>query len=67
MAGTKPLLISTDGMTLREVVEETKRRVVRRAVEEHGGNWAEAARALGMARSNLHQMAVRLGLRKGQS
>ena len=28
------------------------------------GNWAAAARTLGMARSNLHHMAERLGLRK---
>ena len=34
------------------------------ALDESGGNWAAAARALGMARSNLHHMADRLGLRK---
>jgi anaerobic nitric oxide reductase transcription regulator len=49
---------------LREAVEETKRTMVLRAVKENGGNWAAAARSLGMARSNLHQMAERLGLRK---
>jgi anaerobic nitric oxide reductase transcription regulator len=53
-----------DGMTLREAVEATKRAMVLRAVEQHGGNWAAAARSLGMARSNLHHMADRLGLRK---
>ena len=37
---------------------------VLRAVEANGGNWAAAARSLGMARSNLHHMAERLGLRK---
>ena len=37
--------------------------MVRHAVENNGGNWAAAARALGMARSNLHHMATRLGLR----
>lgn len=58
------IVVPTDDMTLREVVEETKRTMIRRAVERNGGNWAEAARSLGMARSNLHQMAVRLGLRK---
>lgn len=51
------------GMTLSEMVEETKRICVLRAVEASGGNWAAAARSLGMARSNLHQMGVRLGLR----
>ncbi len=58
------LVLPTDGMTLKKIVEETKRIVVRRAVQQNGGNWAEAARSLGMARSNLHQMAIRLGLRK---
>jgi len=61
-AGT--VLISTGGMTLKDAVEETKRVMVLRAVEESGGNWAAAARSLGMARSNLHHMAERLGLRK---
>jgi anaerobic nitric oxide reductase transcription regulator len=56
---------SIGGLTLREAVEETKRTMVLRAVEENGGNWAAAARSLGMARSNLHHMAQRLGLRKG--
>jgi anaerobic nitric oxide reductase transcription regulator len=49
-------------MTLREALEETKRALVLRAVEANGGNWAAAARSLGMARSNLHNMASRLGL-----
>lgn len=49
--------------TLREIVDETKRRVIRQAVEEHDGNWSAAARALGVARGNLHHMAKRLGLR----
>lgn len=57
-------IVLPNELTLREAVEETKRVMIRRAVEENDGNWAEAARALGMARSNLHQMAIRLGLRK---
>ncbi|PKN53832.1 MAG: nitric oxide reductase transcriptional regulator NorR [Deltaproteobacteria bacterium HGW-Deltaproteobacteria-14] len=48
--------------TLSEAVEELKRTMVSRAVAESGGNWAAAARALGMARGNLHHMARRLGL-----
>jgi len=50
--------------TMREAVEETKRSMVLRAVAEHDGNWAAAARSLGMARGNLHHMAQRLGLRR---
>jgi transcriptional regulator with GAF, ATPase, and Fis domain len=36
-------------------------------VERHDGNWAAAAREPGLHRSNLHQLAVRLGLRAGQA
>tara|TARA_R110002073_G_scaffold256849_4_gene419521 strand:- start:46117 stop:47694 length:1578 start_codon:yes stop_codon:yes gene_type:complete len=55
--------VPTIGTTLKEAVEETKRTMVLRAVEESGGNWAAAARSLGMARGNLHHLATRLGLR----
>ncbi|HEX5635168.1 MAG TPA: sigma 54-interacting transcriptional regulator, partial [Gemmatimonadales bacterium] len=51
--------------TLAERVEAFRRSEIRRAVERHGGNWAAAARELGMHRSNLHHVARRLGLRKG--
>lgn len=57
-------VVAMGGMTLKEAVEETKRTMVIRAVEDNDGNWAAAARSLGMARSNLHHMAERLGLRK---
>jgi anaerobic nitric oxide reductase transcription regulator len=63
-AGTDAAMVSGSGMTLKEAVEQTKRVMVLRAVEENGGNWAAAARSLGMARSNLHHMAERLGLRR---
>lgn len=58
------LVLAVGDMTLHEALEETKRAMVLRAVEENAGNWAAAARSLGMARSNLHHMAERLGLRK---
>jgi anaerobic nitric oxide reductase transcription regulator len=57
-------VVSVAGMTLKEALEQTKRNMVLRAVADNGGNWAAAARSLGMARSNLHHMAERLGLRK---
>jgi anaerobic nitric oxide reductase transcription regulator len=47
---------------VRDAVEELKRDAVARTLEETGGNWAEAARRLGMDRSNLHHMAHRLGV-----
>jgi len=49
-------------VSLREAIEELKRAAVAQTLEETGGNWAEAARRLGMDRSNLHHMAHRLGL-----
>ena len=49
--------------TLREQVEAFERRVILEAVRAHAGNWAAAARALGMHRSNLHHRAARLRLR----
>ncbi len=58
------VVVPLEGMTLQDALEETKRALIRRALDESGGNWAAAARSLGMARSNLHHMADRLGLRK---
>jgi anaerobic nitric oxide reductase transcription regulator len=49
--------------SLREATVDFQRAAIRRALAAHGGNWAAAARALGMHRSNLHHLAVRLGLR----
>jgi anaerobic nitric oxide reductase transcription regulator len=45
-------------------VRDYQRRVVGEAVERNRGNWAAAARELGMHRSNLHHLARRLGLAK---
>ena len=50
---------------LREAVDTFQRQLIQRAVDEAGGNWAAAARRLGMNRSNLHHLATRLGLRGG--
>ena len=47
-------------VSLRDAVEAFKRDAVALALEETGRNWAEAARRLGMDRSNLHHMAHRL-------
>jgi len=48
---------------LREAVEDFRRVAITRAVADAGGNWSEAARSLGMHRSNLHHLAARLGLK----
>ncbi len=47
---------------LRVQIEDFERRVILASVERHDGNWAAAARDLGMHRSNLHQLARRLRL-----
>jgi anaerobic nitric oxide reductase transcription regulator len=52
-----------EGVSLRAMTEEFQRRAIEKAVQESGGNWAAAARSLGMHRSNLHHLAKRLGLR----
>jgi anaerobic nitric oxide reductase transcription regulator len=49
--------------SLREAVDDFTRRLITRTVDAAGGSWAEAARRLGLQRSNLHRLATRLGLR----
>jgi len=49
--------------SLKDRTREFQRRAVQEAMEKAGGNWAGAARRLGMHRSNLHHLAGRLGLR----
>jgi anaerobic nitric oxide reductase transcription regulator len=48
---------------LRDAVDAFTRRLIARTVAECRGNWAEAARRLGLQRGNLHRLATRLGLR----
>lgn len=57
-----PLRVTPTPLPLRERVRDFERRAIRMAVERHGGNWAAAARELGMHRSNLHHLARRLDL-----
>ncbi|MEJ2166870.1 MAG: nitric oxide reductase transcriptional regulator NorR [Desulfobacterales bacterium] len=51
------------GKALREAVDEFQRNLITRAVAKRDGNWSAAARDLNMHRSNLHNLAARLGLR----
>ncbi len=48
---------------LRDRVDDFQRAAILAAVRRHDGNWAAAARELGLHRSNLHHLATRLGLR----
>jgi anaerobic nitric oxide reductase transcription regulator len=54
----------TVGRSIRQAVKDFQRNLIRHTVDNRNGNWAAAARDLGMHRSNLHNLAVRLGLRK---
>jgi anaerobic nitric oxide reductase transcription regulator len=49
---------------LSERIDAYRRRIIVAAVKRHGGNWAAAARELGLHRSNLHHLAARLGIRE---
>ena len=51
------------GGALREATEEFQRRHIQQAVARAQGNWAAAARALGVDRGNLYRQARRLGLK----
>ncbi len=61
--GEEEILPLASRQTLREAVDEYRKLLIQRAVAKHRGNWAAAARDLGMHRSNLHNLAIRLGLR----
>jgi anaerobic nitric oxide reductase transcription regulator len=45
---------------LRDAVDDFTKRLIQATVAECGGNWAEAARRLGLQRGNLHRLATRL-------
>ncbi len=49
--------------TLAEATDDFQRALVAQVLEAAGGNWAEAARRLGVDRSNLHRLGRRLGLK----
>jgi anaerobic nitric oxide reductase transcription regulator len=48
---------------LRSALEDFQRDLILSAVAQNGGNWAAAARQLGVNRSNLHKLAKRLGIK----
>jgi anaerobic nitric oxide reductase transcription regulator len=54
--------VAARGLPLRDRVTAFQRAAVLDALERNGGGWAEAARELGMDRSNLFHLARRLGI-----
>jgi anaerobic nitric oxide reductase transcription regulator len=51
------------GASMRTALEDHECDLIAAALKRADGNWAAAARALGVDRSNLHRMAKRLGLK----
>ncbi|MEO7400628.1 MAG: nitric oxide reductase transcriptional regulator NorR [Polaromonas sp.] len=54
---------ATPTMDLRRSMEAHQRQRIAASLERHHGNWASAARELGLHRANLVRLATRLGLR----
>jgi len=65
--GQEKILPSSGSQTLREAVNEYQKLLIKRTIAKRNGNWSAAARDLGMHRSNLHNLATRLGLRKANN
>jgi len=53
-----------NSLSLREEVQTFQIKLISNALERNNGSWARAARELDMNRSNLHNLATRLGIRK---
>lgn len=49
------------GLSLHAAIDQLKHERITRALETTKGNWAEAARTLGLDRGNFHRLARRLG------
>ena len=62
-ASPAPAVARNEPVRLREAVDEFKRTLVADAVRRNDGNWAAAARELGVERGNLHHLARRLGIK----
>ena len=60
---TKSTAPVVPGTTLRDAVNGCERQSIIQALAAHQGNWAQAARQLGVNASNLHKLARRLGLK----
>jgi anaerobic nitric oxide reductase transcription regulator len=51
------------GTGLNDATDAFQRTMIRKAVDDCGGNWAAAARRLSLDPGNLHRLALRLGLK----
>jgi len=57
------LTAAYDGLSLSDATDRFRADRIREALVANDGNWAAAARDLGVERSNLHRLGKRLGLR----
>ncbi|MEZ6002729.1 MAG: nitric oxide reductase transcriptional regulator NorR [Planctomycetota bacterium] len=60
---TSPPAPVAPDLPLHDAIEAFKKERILRAVQRNDGNWAAAARDLGLQRGNLHHLARRLGLK----
>ncbi len=58
-----PVADASKEISLRAETRRFQIRLIQRTLAARQGNWSAAARALGMDRSNLHNLATRLGMR----
>jgi anaerobic nitric oxide reductase transcription regulator len=56
-------VIRSHPMLLREAVKQFQIECIEQSLSRNNNNWAATARDLGMHRSNLHNLATRLGIR----
>jgi anaerobic nitric oxide reductase transcription regulator len=61
-AAPLPRRVASGELPLKVAVDELKRTVIMQTLLDTRGSWAAAARQLGMDRSNLHNLARRLGI-----
>jgi anaerobic nitric oxide reductase transcription regulator len=58
-----PATTLPENISLKDAVTEFKTTLIREALKKNEGSWAGASRDLYMNRSNLHNLATRLGIR----
>jgi transcriptional regulator with GAF, ATPase, and Fis domain len=58
-----PLAVAGTGLDYHAALNEAKRRIIRDALDAHGGNVTRAAERLGLHANHLHRLITSLGLR----
>jgi anaerobic nitric oxide reductase transcription regulator len=59
----KKEIFFSKNFSLNDEIKNYKIKLITLALNKNRGNWAAAARDLGMHRSNLHNLAKRLGIK----